>query len=111
MTMHADDSRNHRMTTQVEHGDLGTLWLVCSRLDRSDLAILQREVLIGPRRRSGAIDDAQVFEHYFGCADADVVTHLRPKNSGTLRMSSLRTPQRHQAQQGERVAHCHLATK
>jgi hypothetical protein len=84
MAMHADDARDDRIAAQIEHRDIGTLWLVRSTPDRRDLAIFDLEVLIGPRRRSGAVDDSHVFEDYLGRADADVLAHLGAQNIGRL---------------------------
>jgi hypothetical protein len=86
MTMHSDDARHYRIAAQVEDGDIGPLWLVCSLPDRRDLATFDRDVLISRWRRSRAVDDPDVLEDYFGRPDAEVFAHLRPETIDSLRI-------------------------
>jgi hypothetical protein len=101
MIVHADDARDNRIATQVEDGDIGTLWPVCSRPNCDYPAVFDRDVLIGLRRGTRAVDDSHVLEDYFRRADAGVLAHLGAESIGGLPIPELGMPQGGHEAQGE----------
>ena len=84
--VHADDSRDHGVALEIEHGGVLRRSDVGSRLDRRNLASLEHDVLIVRGGAAGSVDDANVGEDYFCALHADILLDFFREIGGLLRV-------------------------
>jgi hypothetical protein len=91
VVVHADDAGHDCVPAEIENRRAVTRWFVGAVGDRRDLSVLDRNILVGARRRARSVDQLNVLEDDARRYQADEFAHLWPERVGALRVSGAKT--------------------